>query len=211
MGIMDRNDREEMVMGLRLKFLSRSNDVREAVLNQLPGDPFQIMRNISVDDPSSSLPSKTLVFDVLSDKKGPFAMKLNKLLGNHAGQEYMAAQKAMVKRNRDHTGNRNRIVNWWEGWNSAVLDTVKDDLSQCLLNTLPRGLSIRFFWDCTLTEGEVPKVICRDENHLGERVPDGMPTIIFQTDKKWEVDGGPVSDPNKKGDADAPLDEDPVF
>jgi len=209
MGVMDIADREKMVIGLRLEYLSRSAEVREDVRSRLSSvDPFVIADSISVPDPSGS---GTIDFKVFSDTRDVFAENLQKLLGGTAGEEYIVDQNSIVPYNSDHTGNRDRIKNWWQGLSAPAFVRIRDELTDALDKALKRNLPIRIFWCCELSFGSEPTIVYREENFRGNLKTGGHPTILFFTDKKPANEGGPISDPSLADQIDGPEDPVPVF
>jgi hypothetical protein len=127
-----------------MEYLAKSPHVKAVVLDMLRGGltAFELAdADIEVIQPGGNI-----TFNILHDTKDQFCASLNQLNAN-LGNQYAGAESTMVPHNRDHPGNRRRIVNWWRRRpNFAAVD---DALTAALFAALSSGAPFNVSWQAT--------------------------------------------------------------
>ena len=190
MGAMPGEQKTKMVMGLRMEYMSRSAQLRRLVLERLQTQgPFEIARtDLTIEGEDG----QTVVFNLLNQKRKDFANALDQLFGDEmiqgqsVGSKYLS-DHAQIRflHNKDHTGNRERILDWWESREnvSQISDQLRQALQTALMEADGAGSHITVWWVCDLSPGEPPRVEARGSE------------VWMRTDETGASEGGPIADP----------------
>jgi len=168
---------EKGVMGLRFDYLMRCPLVRQFMLAQLqpPGaDPLAIAKAISIPRAAGGAP---ILINALADTMPDFMARLTDLFSEDSTQlpddeehreayQYDHDNQVLDTRNQDTGGNRLAFVGYWT---LAIQNdaTITGQIRAAMLKAINAvdgpekdRARIDHWWDCTLIDGEKPRVIC---------------------------------------------------